>query len=173
MPVEPKDRRAWLKACDRALSEAIRAERCNARGVVQCVTCPATGYWKGGKIHAGHFLGKPESIRYCELNIAPQCATCNLTGHSFTAAYSRQKAESVATAYYEWMLETYGQKVIDAIKRLKADSRTHSIEELRVMRFWFTWRRDRAVEEKGLEHLSNPRGRRGEMLAGRNDATGG
>ena len=50
MPREPETLRAWMKAADIDLSRAIRIEASDAHGVVQCVTCPYTGFWSDGKM---------------------------------------------------------------------------------------------------------------------------
>jgi len=150
MPREPKDLRGWLKATDLDLSKAIRIEAADARGVVSCVTCPYMGMWNDGKISAGHFKGKPQSIRFVELGIHPQCSTCNCTGVAHSVAYSRAKIEDVSQAYLRLMLARYGERAVEALLRLKSESKTWTPEELRVMRAWYKWRFNFAKEEKGL-----------------------
>ena len=150
MPREPADLKAWLKATDTDLSRVIRIESSDARGICKCVTCPYTGFWSDGKISAGHFIGKPQSIRYAEIGIHPQCSTCNCTGVSHSVSYSRAKIEDVAHAYQNYMLDRYGEKAIDALRRLKTESKTWTAEELRVMRCWYKWRFKIAINEKGL-----------------------
>ena len=150
MPREPADLRGWLKATDRDLSKAIRVEASDARGVCSCVTCDYRGYWNDGRISAGHFCGKPQSIRYCELGIHCQCSTCNCTGVAHSVAYSRAKIEDVAQAYLTFMIQRYGQRVVDAVRRLRSESKTWTAEELRVLRCWYKWRFKRAMKERGL-----------------------
>ena len=147
---EPDDLKGWLKATDKDLSKAIRIEAADARGVVSCVTCQYQGFWSDGKISAGHFTGKPQSIRFCEIGIHPQCSTCNCTGVAHSVAYSRAKIEDVAQAYLAYMLDRYGQRAVDALRRLKAESKTWTVEEMRVMRCWYKWRFKAAIEARGL-----------------------
>lgn len=147
---EPRDLRGWLKATDMDLSKAIRIESSDARGICSCITCPYTGFWSDGKISAGHFLGKRQSIRYSEIGLHPQCSTCNCTGVAHSVAYSRAKIENVARAYQTYMLDRYGQQAVDALQRLNSESKTWSAQELRVMRCWYKWRFKAAIKEKGL-----------------------
>ena len=149
MPREPKDLRGWIKATDYDLSKAIRIEASDSRGVCQCVTCPTKLQWNGG-MQAGHFLPKSHSIRYVEWAIKCQCSVCNCTGNSHSAAYSRHKIEEVAQAYQRYMLNLYGQQAIDALRRLKSDSKTWTPEELRVMRVGYKARFKAAKEKRGL-----------------------
>ena len=101
-------------------------------------------------MQAGHWIGKRASIRFVELGIHPQCSTCNCTGVSHQAAYSRDKIEMVSHAYERYMVERHGVRATDALRVLKETSRTWTVEELRVNRQWYKWRLKVAKEEKGL-----------------------
>lgn len=147
---EPTSLSKWIKATDVDFGRVIRIEASDARGVCKCVTCDYQGAWDGGGIHAGHFIGNNHSIRYVEMGVHPQCFSCNTTGKSWSLAYTRQKTETVSHAYQQYMLDRYGQPAIDALNRLKAETRTLVEAELRVRRCWYKWRLKVAKEEKGL-----------------------
>lgn len=149
MPNEPADLKGWLKATDIDFSKAIRIEASDQNGVCQCVTCGKRAFWND-RMQAGHFIGKPDSIRYVELGVHVQCWICNTTGKSHSIDYTRQKTEEVAHAYMRFMLDRYGQRAIDALRRLKNESKTLRPEEMRVMRAWYKWRFQVAIKEKGL-----------------------
>ena len=150
MPREPATVRAWMKAADIDLSRAIRIEAADSHGVVQCVTCPYAGFWSDGKMSGGHWIGKRQSIRYVEMGINPQCSTCNCTGVAHQVAYARDKIETVTHAYERYMRRRYGERAMDALRRLKETSKTWTADELRMMRHWYKWRLKVAKEEKGL-----------------------
>ncbi len=147
---EPSDIKGWLKATERDLSRAIRVEASDADGFCACVTCGDRHHWRSGKMHAGHFIGKPASIKFAEIGIHPQCRDCNTTGRSWSAHITRQKLENVSQSYLEYMLERYGPRAVEALRRLKNESKKWTVEELRVMRVWYKSRFDAAIKEKGL-----------------------
>lgn len=149
MPREPRDLRGWIKAAEKDLSKAIRMERSDPYGVCQCVTCPVRRFWSDG-IQAGHFLPKSDSIRFSEIGIHPQCKTCNCTGNSYAAAYSRHKIEDVAQAYLTYMLDTHGRYAVEALKVLKLEPKTWTWKELIVMRIWYKGRFKVAKEARGI-----------------------
>lgn len=78
-------------------------------GYAVCVTCgkiyPISGK---GCLQAGHFVpGRGNAILYDERNCHPQCFVCN------------QYKGGAWVEYEQWMLERYGQDVVDELKRLK------------------------------------------------------
>lgn len=149
MVKEPADHRGWIKATDRDFGRVIRIEASNESGVCKCVTCDHHGFWDGG-MHAGHFRGKRNSVRYLEMGVHPQCATCNVTGVAHSVAYSRQKIEAVAHAYLRYMLDRYGKRGVDAFYILEAQSINLLEADLRVKRHWYKWRLKVALRERGL-----------------------
>ena len=90
----------------RLVSLYVRKKNMDSSGYVKCVTCGQLKPFT--EIHAGHFLPKKKgSAVYFELkNIHPQCASCNV--------WKRGNLH----AYYDFMLETYGQETIDHLKSL-------------------------------------------------------
>ncbi len=59
-------------------------------------------------MHAGHFVqGRRNAVLFDERNVHPQCPGCNL-----------YRSGNIIN-YYPFMLETYGQEVIDELKANK------------------------------------------------------
>lgn len=77
-----------------------------------CITCkkwyPRLGV---GCIHAGHFIaGRNNAVLFSEEGVNGQCGVCN-NG-------IRSRGNKLATVnYYRWMLENYGQDVINRLIR--------------------------------------------------------
>ena len=109
-----------------AMQKAIRAEsgafvgnvKCVVNGVVEtvysqlgqvvCVTCGVGMPWSSTGTHAGHFLGSRNAyIVFEELGVHPQCANCN--------KHQSGKPE----AYRIYMLDVYGQEIIEDLERRK------------------------------------------------------
>ena len=97
--------RAW-KAC----SKYIRY-RDSYQGYAPCCTCGTVKPISGpGCIQAGHFIpGRNNAILYDERDIAAQCGVCNVL------------RQGMWVEYEQFMLKTYGQDVIDELKRMKND----------------------------------------------------
>ncbi len=84
-------------------------EQCNEHTgeYVKCVTCNAIKPWK--EMDAGHYFHAGTSVpqsQFDERNVHAQCAQCNtyLSGNM--------------KAYADFMMESYGQDVIDELKVL-------------------------------------------------------
>ena len=81
-------------------------------GYVKCCTCDKIKWWRRGD--AGHFIARGRSggsgVYFDERNIHFQCKTCN--GGFYAGTNIRAKVDE---AYEEFMLETYGQGVIDEL----------------------------------------------------------
>lgn len=155
MPREPAGVKGWLNAVAKDFSVMIRVEAADTRGRCECVTCGAQHYWKSGLIHAGHFRAYrfPNSpVRFFETNVHCQCRSCNTTGlATFSHWGSSLRRESVAEAYFRFMLATYGHDVIDEIERIRnQESIKHTPETLRTMRAEYRHRAAVAIEAKGL-----------------------
>ena len=77
-------------------------------GIVQCCTCPEIKQWK--YMQAGHFIGRGagggSGVYFDERNINTQCNCCN--------AFQQGNA----LAYRDFMLDKYGQEVIDELRWL-------------------------------------------------------
>jgi hypothetical protein len=86
-----------------------------------CCTCKKVAPWRS--LQAGHFVaGRRNVILFDERNCHAQCYGCNCgrSGH--------------VIEYYPFMIEKYGQEVIDELKYLHDnEQRSFSIEELMEM----------------------------------------
>ena len=107
-------------------SEWIRRRYADWRGLVSCVTCGVIKFWWQGD--AGHFEeGRNNSILFDERGCHFQCKGCN--GNLRIGNISRNR-EEIKKAYEKFMLEKYGQKVIDEIRANKKETKQFSIQEL-------------------------------------------
>lgn len=105
-------KKAW-----KVFSEWIRQCGSDSNGINTCVTCGVKKHWK--ELHASHFIpGRRNSILFIEENCHPACYVCNVLKHG------------ALENYYPFMLETYGQRKIDEIKRLKNTNVKFSREDL-------------------------------------------
>lgn len=74
----------------------------NPLGYVRCVTCQTIKHPK--ELQAGHFIpGRHISVLFDERNCHPQCYHCNVG------------LKGNPVSYYKWMLEYYGQEIIDKL----------------------------------------------------------
>ena len=68
------------KKCDVAFSKYIRLRDADEGGTVQCCTCGVLRHWKD-RIDCGHYISRTYlSLRYSDINCAPQCKGCNAWG---------------------------------------------------------------------------------------------
>ena len=92
---------------------------------VRCRTCGRVLDRFAKKSHAGHFvpkgLGGGSGVYYVEQNIHTQCYTCNET------------LEGNRIEYVYYMIENYGQDVIDDLRRKHHLPRPHSIDEYGIL----------------------------------------
>ena len=128
----------WLSLAATDLQHAIRAEaglyvgnvKCvvdgkiatvhSPLGQVVCVTCGKVMPWSASGTHAGHFAsGRSHGVVLEEHGIFPQCYRCNeiLSGN--------------VAAYTIFMLDQYGQDVVDDLRR-RANNWTLGMEGERV-----------------------------------------
>lgn len=90
-------KKAWKE-----FSIFIRTRNADAEGFVACVTCGARKLWTA--MQAGHFIaGRLNSNLFEERGTHPQCSMCNVVKHGN------------GPRYYQFMLATYGQEVIDEL----------------------------------------------------------
>jgi len=108
-------------------------------GECVCVTCGKLKPWKNhggtaGGMDTGHFLaGGGASIVFEETNAHPQCVGCN------------QHLSGNQGNYTIWMQHVYGQDEIDRLKRLKAETRQFTREELVDLKIEYKTRLDAAI----------------------------
>ena len=108
-------------------------------GEVVCVTCGKVMPWSASGTHAGHFVpGRAASIVLEEIGIHPQCYVCN------------EQLSGSQAAYEKYMLEVYGQEVIDELRAMARETKQWDREELVVKRYGYRERIKRA--ETILKH---------------------
>ena len=103
------------------LQLAIRMEAADSDGICQCVTCPNRGHYK--TFHAGHFIpGRRMAVLFVEENVHPQCNRCNtyLSGN--------------VTEYERFIVNTYGESVLESLRNLRHQQHKYTREELADMR---------------------------------------
>jgi len=110
--------KAW-----KVFSLYIRTKYADENGMVECVTCGDVKPIK--EMQAGHFLaGRGNAILFDPRGVHPQCYSCNVCKHGNIEEY------------YPFMLENYGQEVIDDLKRLKnGESPKRTVEHYEALRF--------------------------------------
>lgn len=92
-------KRVWVQ-----FSIFIRTRGADENGINQCVTCDVRKHWK--ELQAGHFIrGRLNANLFDPRGVSPQCYSCNV---------GRQ---GNVVIYYQWMLKTFGQPVIDELIR--------------------------------------------------------
>ena len=88
----------------------------------RCCTCGKIGQWK--YMDCGHFIsrgrGGGSGVRWDERNAHLQCKPCN--GGFYAGTNTRTKVDE---AYKQFMLEKYGQAVIDQLEFLDRNQSYH------------------------------------------------
>jgi hypothetical protein len=106
-------------------------------GQCVCITCGKIDQWDSGikGMHTGHFLAsRRNSILFDEMNVAPQCSSCNFY-HSGNPQ-----------AFRKWMLEVRGLETVERLERLKTESVSFDRETLVDMRIGYQARLNEAIE---------------------------
>lgn len=105
-------KKAW-----EVFSKHIRQLDIDFQGYGVCVTCGVRKLWQ--ELQAGHFIqGRHNMVLYDSRNVHSQCMRCNVFLHGNLIKY------------YEFMLQTYGQEVIDDLKKLDRQNKKFTREEL-------------------------------------------
>ena len=107
------------------LRDAIGREMDPECQIVMCCTCGKMLDRFAKNSHAGHFISKgmggSSGVYFDERNVHAQCHNCN------------KWQQGNAIEYYPFMLEKYGQEVIDELRRKHHLPRPHSIDEYGIM----------------------------------------
>lgn len=99
-------------------SRWVRLHESDENGMVKCVTCPKVAHWK--TMQAGHFIpGRHNSILFDERGCHSQCYACNC---GWLKGNPRK--------YNKYMLEVYGQDVIDELEALDTVNKQFKVYEL-------------------------------------------
>jgi len=136
LPFEKKKKKVSLsKLKKKAWSEFsryIRLKYANPDGLVECVTCGVVKHWK--EMQAGHFIaGRTNSILFLEENVHCQDYRCNVMLHGNVVEY------------YKYMQATYGESVIDDLRKKRHENLKFTVEELEEMRILYRDKADRLI----------------------------
>ena len=105
-------RAAWTQ-----FSIWVRTRGADSNGMNTCCTCGDRLHWK--ELQSGHFIaGRNNSVLLCERGVWPQCKICNIYKHGATILY------------YKFMLEKFGQEVIDELILISNQTRKWKAGEL-------------------------------------------
>lgn len=85
-------------------SQYVRLSHSDSNGYVKCVTCGIIKHYK--EMQAGHFIPQAQgnAVKFDLRNIHPQCYRCNIN------------LGGNGPEYYPFMLNTYGQEVVDELR---------------------------------------------------------
>ena len=91
-----------IKKLDKIFSEYIRMRYADANGIVRCVTCGKPDHWKF--MDCGHFIPRGNhSVRWDEINCAPQCKICN------------QLEGGRTEKFQDYLIEQYGAEAVEML----------------------------------------------------------
>ncbi len=95
------------------LQKLVRLKAADDNGYVSCVSCGVTRQWND-RMQGGHYLAKGGSSRWAleEVNVHPQCASCNCWGMS---------GGSASQQYTLYMIDMYGRDFVEEMIRTKSD----------------------------------------------------
>ena len=118
--LEQKGFKELIKVLDKVYSEYIRLRTSDSNGYCRCITCGRVYHWKS--LDCGHFIGRGNySVRFNELNTAPQCVECN----SYNGG-ERVKFEKT-------LINIHGIEAVEELKRIAKQEERPTNEELRKM----------------------------------------
>lgn len=124
MKLEKKTVSQLKTKCWELCSEYNRRKDADWRGYAKCCTCPTIKQWKEGD--AGHFLGgRTNGILFDDRGIHFQCKPCNGFRGGEQAIYK------------DFMLERYGQEVIDELYAQRKAEKQFSKQELIEKILWY------------------------------------
>lgn len=102
---------ALKKKLDKVFSIYIRQQGMDEGGTTQCVTCGVLKHWK--ELQCGHWISRVHlSTRWHPLNAHAQCGVCNVLRRGNYPEYAK------------YMLNEYGQSVMDELLMLKRQTLT-------------------------------------------------
>lgn len=100
--VEKSVKQRQTARLDRYFKLWVRLSNCDSNGVVVCYTCCTYKHYKDN-MHAGHFMSAARmGTRWDEMNVKPQCHTCNVTNegmhYEFSILLDEQYGKGTAVA---------------------------------------------------------------------------
>lgn len=102
---------------DQVFSELVRRSNADENGYCKCCTCGAVVHWT--KIQNGHYKSRRHNnTRFDKRNCGPQCPTCNMweSGRGYE--------------FGKYLVEKYGEQVIDELNSLARVNKSFAVEEL-------------------------------------------
>lgn len=113
----------WKKKAWTQVSLFVRQRDADEDGMVRCCSCPNVRHWKQGD--AGHFIdGRGNANLYDVRGIHFQCKPCN-------GSFKNQGIGNVKENYRLFMLERYGQAVIDELEAQNNTTKQFTVQELK------------------------------------------
>lgn len=109
------------RTADRLFSEIIRRSVVdNYYSTAQCVTCEEWDDWQN--MDCGHYESRRHNnTRYDKRNCAPQCHRCN------------RFEEGRKYEFGKYLVEKYGESIIDELRRLAYTNKKFTVGELQEM----------------------------------------
>lgn len=128
-----------LNKLDNAFSEYIRLRDADDNGYIRCCTCNKPMFWKYAQ--DGHYLDRGfTATRYCVKNNHSQCNDCN--------CFSQK--DDMLDAYEEFLINKYGEGIIEELEALKKTTCKISEREAQEMIKEFRYKIKILKQEKGL-----------------------
>lgn len=148
-PLQKARKKAWA-----AFSLYIRTRDAilTTGGIDQCVcvTCPAVKQRRavgGAGIQAGHWpqvSGRSNAVLFLEQGVHGQCWQCNEYKHGNREPYD------------QFMLDTYGQEIMDELRLKKNQTVSYTVEEYDVFTTTYSEKTKQLIEKPGLAKLRRP-----------------
>ena len=113
-----------VKDTAKQFQKMIRVEARESDGMVTCCSCNKR-LELGMDVDAGHWIGRSKrAVIFDERNCHPQCVNCNQFDNDGTAKVK----------YNVFMIDRYGQNVVDELVRLGNTDKSYTREELAELR---------------------------------------
>ena len=114
--MKTKSQSQLKKTAWKLMSEYTRRKVCDWREIGRCITCGTSIHWK--EANAGHFIHR-DCLDFDFRNINFQCVRCNkyLGGNLVN--------------YTLWMLDKYGKKTVEELKKISNQPRYFTVRELK------------------------------------------
>ena len=97
-----KSLKQWKALADNVYSEYIRRKNADHDGIVQCVTCASSKYWK--EVDNGHYFSRNKlGTRFEDKNCHPQCKACNVFRRGNYSAYAAFMYRKYTPEEMDWL----------------------------------------------------------------------
>jgi hypothetical protein len=144
------ERARLIDRADNEMSRYIRLFHADRFGYCYCCCCGKRTFWTGDGMDMGHFVPKGNGatrVRYLHHNCHTQCHQCNTSGGKFHTSSQKQVATH---KYNKFMLEKYGQDIIDDLIAKKFQTVKFTNDELREIGDLYKEFADYEKKSKGL-----------------------